>query len=135
MPEEKNPSGDPQESEDPKDPKDPKDSKDPNEARKPEEPAGKSGYEPERPDDWTSRRQARRPEHEPVIISMEPTGPAPPSQEEIDRQSYTWVLLNAQKALFDKHFQGQNPANSLVEVSALALPGLTIEIEAIVVLG
>lgn len=36
--------------------------------------------------------------------------------------------------LFNEHFGGQNPANSLVEISALALPGLDIEIEAIVVL-
>ena len=44
-------------------------------------------------------------------------------------------LADEQKALFDRYFEGQNPANSLVEVSALALPGLNIEIEAIVVLG
>ena len=36
--------------------------------------------------------------------------------------------------LFNEYFGGQNPANSLVEISALALPGLDIEIEAIVVL-
>ncbi len=42
-----------------------------------------------------------------------------------------------QQAVFDRHFDGQNPANSLVEISALAEPGLDIEIEieAIAVLG
>ena len=45
-----------------------------------------------------------------------------------------YPIAEDQKALFDKHFKGQNPANSLVEISALALPGLNIEIEAIVVL-
>lgn len=47
-----------------------------------------------------------------------------------------WYPIAAeQKALFDGYFKGMNPANSLVEISALALPGLCIEIEAIVVLG
>ena len=40
----------------------------------------------------------------------------------------------AQIDIFNEYFEGQNPANSLVEISALALPGLHIEIEAIVVL-
>ena len=42
-----------------------------------------------------------------------------------------------QQALFANYFEGQNPANSLVEISALAQPGLDIdiEIEAIAVLG
>ena len=39
-----------------------------------------------------------------------------------------------QQALFDSHFQGENPANSLVEIAALALPGLDIEIEAIAII-
>ena len=39
-----------------------------------------------------------------------------------------------QKALFAKHFQEQYPANSLIEITALAEPGLDVEIEAIVVL-
>ena len=39
-----------------------------------------------------------------------------------------------QRALIAQHFQGENPANSLVEVSALAEPGLDIEIEAIALL-
>ena len=38
------------------------------------------------------------------------------------------------QAIFDQHFKGQNPANSLVEIAALAEPGLDIEIEAIAVL-
>ena len=46
-----------------------------------------------------------------------------------------YPIADEQKALFDGYFNGQNPANSLVEISALALPGLSIEIEAIVVLG
>ena len=33
-----------------------------------------------------------------------------------------------------RYFDGQNPANSLVQITALALPGLDIEIEAIAVL-
>ncbi len=40
----------------------------------------------------------------------------------------------AQKDLFARHFQDQYPANSLIEISALAEPGLDVEIEAIVVL-
>ena len=40
-----------------------------------------------------------------------------------------------QTALFAKHFEGQYPANSLIEISALAEPGLDVEIEAIAVLG
>ena len=39
-----------------------------------------------------------------------------------------------QQDLMNRHFNGQNPANSLVEISALAEPGLDIEIEAIAVL-
>ena len=39
-----------------------------------------------------------------------------------------------QRALFAKHFQEQYPANSLIEISALAEPGLDVEIEAIVIL-
>ena len=39
-----------------------------------------------------------------------------------------------QEALFAGYFGGQNPANSLIEISALAQPGLEIEIEAIAVL-
>ena len=39
-----------------------------------------------------------------------------------------------QGALFARHFQEQYPANSLIEISALAEPGLDVEIEAIVVL-
>ena len=39
-----------------------------------------------------------------------------------------------QRALFARHFREQYPANSLIEISALAEPGLDVEIEAIVVL-
>ena len=40
----------------------------------------------------------------------------------------------AQKGLFAKHFDEQYPANSLIEISALAEPGLDVEIEAVVIL-
>ena len=40
-----------------------------------------------------------------------------------------------QAALFEKHFEGQYPANSLIEICALAEPGLDVEIEAIAVIG
>lgn len=40
-----------------------------------------------------------------------------------------------QAALFARHFEGQYPANSLIEISALAEPGLDVEIEAIAVLA
>ena len=40
-----------------------------------------------------------------------------------------------QGELFAKHFEGKYPANSLIEISALAEPGLDVEIEAIAVLG
>ncbi|MEC9279851.1 MAG: RidA family protein [Chloroflexota bacterium] len=39
-----------------------------------------------------------------------------------------------QRELFAKHFEEQYPANSLIEITALAEPGLDVEIEAIVVL-
>ena len=40
-----------------------------------------------------------------------------------------------QEALFAQYFQGQYPANTLVEITALAEDGLDVEIEAIVELG
>ena len=39
-----------------------------------------------------------------------------------------------QQEIFQHYFQGQYPANSLIEISALAEPGLDVEIEAIVLL-
>ena len=39
-----------------------------------------------------------------------------------------------QQDLFARHFQGQYPANSLIEISALAEPGLDVEVDAVVVL-
>ena len=40
-----------------------------------------------------------------------------------------------QEALFNEYFQGQYPANTLVEITALAEAGLDVEIEAIAELG
>jgi len=40
-----------------------------------------------------------------------------------------------QQSLFKGYFQGVYPANTLVEISALAEPGLDVEIEAIAELG
>jgi len=40
-----------------------------------------------------------------------------------------------QQELFARHFEEQYPANSLIEISALAEPGLDVEIEAVVALG
>jgi len=40
-----------------------------------------------------------------------------------------------QQDIYKQYFNGQNPANSLIGITALAEPGLDIEIEAIVVLG
>ena len=40
-----------------------------------------------------------------------------------------------QEALFSEFFQGEYPANTLVEITALAEDGLDVEIEAIVELG
>lgn len=40
-----------------------------------------------------------------------------------------------QTALFTEYFQGDYPANTLVEIAALAEPGLDVEIEAIAELG
>ncbi|HJN87407.1 MAG: RidA family protein [Dehalococcoidia bacterium] len=39
-----------------------------------------------------------------------------------------------QQALFEEFFKGEYPANTLVEITALAQPGLDVEIEATVVL-
>ena len=39
-----------------------------------------------------------------------------------------------QVAVYEGYFHGENPANSLGEITALALPGLVIEIEAVAVL-
>ena len=38
------------------------------------------------------------------------------------------------ESLFSKHFEDQYPANSLIGISALAEPGLDVEIEAVVIL-
>ena len=40
-----------------------------------------------------------------------------------------------QAELFERYFEGKYPANSLIEISALAEPGLDVEIEAIAALG
>ncbi len=40
-----------------------------------------------------------------------------------------------QTEIFARYFEGKYPANSLIEISALAEPGLDVEIEAIAVLG
>ena len=40
-----------------------------------------------------------------------------------------------QQALFAEYFHGEYPANTLVEITALAEPGLDVEIEAIASLG
>ena len=42
--------------------------------------------------------------------------------------------IEKQQELFSSHFQQQYPANSLIEISALAEPGLDVEVEAVVVL-
>ena len=42
---------------------------------------------------------------------------------------------DTQAELFARHFEGKYPANSLIEICALAEPGLDVEIEAIAVLG
>ena len=55
-----------------------------------------------------------------------PSGPTFP-QWRADRER--------QEALFAEFFQGQYPANTLVEITALAEEGLDVEIEAIVELG
>ena len=39
-----------------------------------------------------------------------------------------------QQVLFAKYFQELYPANSLIEISALAEPGLDVEVEAVIVL-
>ena len=52
----------------------------------------------------------------------------------VTRMADWYPAPEEQQALFDSHFQGENPANSLVEITALALPGLDIEIEAIAII-
>jgi len=52
----------------------------------------------------------------------------------VTKMSDWYPVDQSQIDLFNEYFIGQNPANSLVEITALAMPGLDIEIEAIVVL-
>ncbi len=42
---------------------------------------------------------------------------------------------SGQQSLFNEFFKGEYPANTLVEITALAEPGLDVEIEAIAELG
>ena len=44
-------------------------------------------------------------------------------------------VREGQEALFARCFEGEYPANTLVEITALAEPGLDVEIEAIAELG
>ena len=46
-----------------------------------------------------------------------------------------YPTTDEQIAVYDSYFHGENPANSLVEINALVLPGLNIEIEAVAVLS
>ena len=46
-----------------------------------------------------------------------------------------WKAHANAQALFEEYFKGEYPTNSLVEISALAEPGLDVEIEAIAMLG
>ncbi|HAL47590.1 MAG TPA: enamine deaminase RidA [Dehalococcoidia bacterium] len=47
-----------------------------------------------------------------------------------------WYLVSEEQiAVYDGYFHGEDPANSLVGITALALPGLDIEIEAVAVLS
>ncbi len=52
----------------------------------------------------------------------------------VTRMADWFPAPDEQQTVMDGYFNGQNPANSLVEISALAQSGLDIEIEAIVVL-
>ncbi len=52
----------------------------------------------------------------------------------VTRMADWYPASEEQRAIFDSHFDGENPANSLVEITALALPGLDIEIEAIAII-
>ena len=46
-----------------------------------------------------------------------------------------WPIGADQMSVWEEYFQGEWPTNSYVEVSALAEPGLTVEITATAVLG
>ena len=52
----------------------------------------------------------------------------------VTRMADWYPASKEQQAIYDSHFEGENPANSLVEITALALPGLDIEIEAIAII-
>ena len=45
------------------------------------------------------------------------------------------AIASEQQFLFNEYFKGEYPANTLVEITALAEPGLDVEIEAIAELG
>ena len=46
-----------------------------------------------------------------------------------------WPIEAEQREIWEEHFRGEWPTNSYVEVSALAEPGLNVEITATAVLG
>jgi len=52
----------------------------------------------------------------------------------VTRMADWYPASEEQQAIFKSYFDGENPANSLVEITALALPGLDIEIEAIAII-
>ena len=45
-----------------------------------------------------------------------------------------WPIVGEQKEIYEEHFKGEYPTNSYVEVSALAEPGLHVELTATAVL-
>ncbi len=49
--------------------------------------------------------------------------------------NYWRASASEQQSLFSEYFKGEYPANTLVEITALAEPGLDVEIEAIAELG
>ena len=105
------PSEDPRGRSDPEQPDPAPDS--PPEPPRPAVPPGPSGHEREEPAGDRPRPAPERPEHEPIFISREPSGPPESTQEEIDSQSYAWALLNAQKSLFDK-ISDQRELNKMI---------------------
>ena len=52
----------------------------------------------------------------------------------VTNMAHWWPIEEDQRQIYEEHFKGEFPTNSYVEVSALAEPGLDVEIDTVAVL-